>query len=104
MSFLVFRGTVEVIEARDSFRRGATHGYVCVAPQDELKLALEAANHEAKKAGFVIKTVDGSPMLVPTWRSWLPTTQGRALREAKALGAILTLSRETGDPMNGGGR
>jgi hypothetical protein len=95
MSFLVFRGTAEVIEGHDGFRHGAIHTYVCVAPEKELAAALEAANRKAKKSGFAIKTVDGSPMLVPAWRRWLPTYQGRALREARAIGTILTLSRES---------
>jgi hypothetical protein len=95
MSFFVFRGTAKVAKGQDGFIQGKTHGYVCVASQKNLELAIEGANHKAKSAGFIIENVDnGSVRIIPSWRSWLPTCQGRRLREAKRLGTILTLSRE----------
>jgi hypothetical protein len=59
-----------------------------------LMRALEDANGKAKKGGFIIETVNGSPMRVPAWRSFLPTSQGRALREARQLGTIITVCSE----------
>ena len=99
MGFLVFRGTAEVTETEGDFMHGAIHGYVCVAFHSDIEGALQKANDKAKTAGLVIKTVDGDIVRVPVWRSWLPTEQGRELREARKHGAALTLCAAPGDPL-----
>jgi hypothetical protein len=98
MSFLVFKGTLRVIHESDGFLKDATHGYVCVVADRELQRAIEAADGEAKKMGLAIATVDGTPMLVPAWRSVLWTAQGRELREAKRLGLVLSIAQQAVDP------
>ena len=98
MSFLVFKGTIKVIHESVDFPEGSTHAYVCVAAETELQRALEAAHKQAKEVGLAIVTVDGPPMCVPAWRAWLWTAQGCALRDAKKLGVVLTITKDAVDP------
>ncbi|MDR2676217.1 MAG: hypothetical protein LBC18_15475 [Opitutaceae bacterium] len=98
MSFIVFKGTLKAASDADGFTKGATYAYVCVAAEKDFMRALEAANSKAKREEFIIETVDGSPISVPAWRSFLPTSQGRALREARHLGAVITVCSEVIDP------
>ena len=77
----------------DSFQ-DSMHKYFCITPILDMTVALQSANTEARSVGYVLATVDGDPILVPTWRSWLPTEQGKALRETKKKGVLLVLSRQ----------
>lgn len=88
MNFLIWRGTAKWIEGEGA----VVHGYICVAHEEDLTRALEKANQIAKEVGFVLHTVDDDPMIVAYWRALLPTEQGRELRDARRLGAVLTLT------------
>jgi hypothetical protein len=97
MRFIVFRGTVGKSDFKVPPEEDAVHGYVCSSTIEDQVQRLARANELAKTHGFVLKTVDGPEMEVPWWRAWLPTQQGKLLRETKRLGTLLILSAQSGD-------
>src|SRR2546423_12623374 len=85
MRFIVFRGTVGKSDFKVPPEQDTVHGYICSSIIEDRVRRLASANQLAKTRGFVLKTVDGTEMAVPWWRAWLPTEQGRLLRETKRL-------------------
>ena len=86
MGFIVFRGLAQ--------REDDQHGYVCMAATEDLETALQRAHERLKEAGYTIATVDEDPLIVPSWRAWLPGQQGRWMRESWCCGVSVVVSAE----------
>jgi hypothetical protein len=97
MRFIVFRGTVGKSDFKVPPEQDTVHGYICSSVIEDRVQRLASANELAKTRGLVLKTVDGAEMGVPWWRAWLPTEQGKLLRETMRLGTLLILCSQSGD-------
>jgi hypothetical protein len=97
MPFIVFRGSVGKFDFNVPPEQDAVHGYICSSTIQDRVARLASANELAKTRGLVLKTVDGPEMSVPWWRAWLPTEQGKLLRETRRLGTLIILCSQSGD-------
>jgi hypothetical protein len=97
MSFTIFKGTVGQFDMTVPADQDTVHGYICSTTVEDRTERLSRANDLAKTRGFTLKTVDGPEIAVPSWRAWLPTSQGKLLRETKHLGTLLILCSHSGD-------
>ena len=97
MPFTIFKGTVGKFDFTVPPEQDTVHGYICSTTINDQVKRFTSANELAKTRGLTLKTVDGPEIAVPGWRAWLPSQQGRLLRETRRLGTLVILCSQSGD-------
>jgi len=87
---LILIGQAEASSEASGFPRGSIHSVVAVVHTEHATDAERLVTDELARAAFFNFAVDRASR-VPTWRSILPSAQGRTFREALRKGFVINL-------------
>lgn len=90
MPFIVLLAEAKASRAHASFEPGSLHSVVAVVRASSLDAAQEAVDADLREVGFSEVELSQA-RVVPAWLRFLPTSQGRALRQAWKYGASISV-------------
>ena len=90
MSFIVLLAEAKASNSHASFEPGSLHSVVAVVRESDLDAAQKTVGADLGEVGFS-EVEYSEARVVPAWVRFLPTSQGRALRQAWKDGASISV-------------